>query len=120
MLGLYQEDKFSHNESTPGWKDRDKHDKYSLLTTLDSTTVANIKHNTKYDNLVHEKKKLFFNMMELSRLLELVSDYCFLHFICNSLQWNERWRISFYAKVLICQHFLVLNGHLHVCQKASR
>ena len=34
MFGLYQEDKFSHNESTPGRKDRDKKDECSLLTIL--------------------------------------------------------------------------------------
>ena len=34
MFGLHQEDKFSHNESTPGRKDRDQKDKSSLLTIL--------------------------------------------------------------------------------------
>jgi len=34
MFGLHQEDKFSHNESTPGRKDRDKKDECSLLTIL--------------------------------------------------------------------------------------
>jgi len=34
MFGLHQEDKFSHNESTTGRKDRDKKDECSLLTIL--------------------------------------------------------------------------------------
>ena len=34
MFGLDQEDQFSHNESTPGRKDRDKKDESSLLTRL--------------------------------------------------------------------------------------
>ena len=34
MFGLDQEDKFSHNESTPGRKDRGKKDESSLLTIL--------------------------------------------------------------------------------------
>lgn len=34
MFELYQEDKFSHNESIPGRKDRDKKDECSMLTIL--------------------------------------------------------------------------------------
>jgi len=34
MFELHQEDKFSHNESTPGRKDSDKKDECSLLTIL--------------------------------------------------------------------------------------
>jgi len=34
MFELYQEDKFSHNESIPGSKDRDKKDECSMLTVL--------------------------------------------------------------------------------------
>ena len=34
MFGLHQEDKFSHNEFTPGGKDRDQNDESSLLTIL--------------------------------------------------------------------------------------
>ena len=40
MFGLYQEDKFSHNESTPGRKDRAKKDKCSLLTILKQFKVV--------------------------------------------------------------------------------
>jgi len=39
MFGLHQEDKFSHNESTPGRKDRDKKDECSLLTILQQFKV---------------------------------------------------------------------------------